>query len=68
MARYIKKTVKTVKTVSGKNMDYRFVKVNGNMKKVQVQAADGAFKAAIRLRNSRKKAIDKELLIHGITG
>ncbi|WP_171041147.1 hypothetical protein [Pseudoalteromonas aurantia] len=46
----------------------RFVRVNGVMKKVQVNGADHAFEAALKVRNGRKKQIEQELLIHGLAG
>ncbi|HCG8443424.1 TPA: hypothetical protein NKA96_002316 [Vibrio parahaemolyticus] len=46
---------------------YRFVKVNGAMKKVHIRSADGAFKAAMKVRRSRKQEVEKELLVHGVT-
>lgn len=46
---------------------YRFVKVNGVMTKVSVKAADSAFEAAMKVRNGKRKNLDKELLIHGVT-
>ncbi|KPA54130.1 hypothetical protein VT25_03575 [Photobacterium leiognathi subsp. mandapamensis] len=46
---------------------YRFIKVNGTMVKVEIQNADDAFAAAINVRSSRKKAVAKELFIHGVT-
>ncbi|EHA17623.1 hypothetical protein HAL1_00295 [Halomonas sp. HAL1] len=47
--------------------NYRFVKVNGEMTKVSVSAADSAFEAAMKVRNGKRKNLDKELLIHGVT-
>ncbi|MCT8514852.1 hypothetical protein KZO79_08355 [Chromohalobacter sp. TMW 2.2271] len=47
--------------------DYRFIKVNGEMTKVRVSAADSAFEAAMKVRNGKRKDLDKELLIHGVT-
>jgi hypothetical protein len=47
--------------------DYRFIKVNGEMTKVRVSAADSAFKAAMKVHNGKRKDLDKELLIHGVT-
>ena len=47
--------------------NYRFVKVNGEMTKVNVSAADSAFEAAMKVRNGKRKNLDKELLIHGVT-
>jgi hypothetical protein len=46
----------------------RFVRVNGVMKKVQLNSADHAFEAALKVRNGRKKQIEQELLVHGLTG
>ncbi|EPZ7321285.1 hypothetical protein ACXR5E_003959 [Vibrio mimicus] len=46
---------------------YRFVKVNGAMKKVHIRSADNAFEAAMKVRRSRKKEVEKELLVHGVT-
>ncbi|PWI31737.1 hypothetical protein DI392_19200 [Vibrio albus] len=46
---------------------YRFVKVNGAMRKVHVRSADSAFKAAMKVRKSRKQEVEKELLVHGVT-
>lgn len=46
----------------------RFVRVNGVMKKVRINGADDAFKAALKVRNGRKKQIEQELLVHGLTG
>ena len=50
-----------------KSGTYRFVKVNGTMIKVEVQHADAAFEAAMKIRNSRRKDLDKELFINGVT-
>ena len=50
-----------------KTVTYRFIKVDGTMVKVEIQNADDAFAAAMSVRSSRKKAIAKELFIHGIT-
>lgn len=47
--------------------NYRFVKVNGEMTKVRISAADSAFEAAMKVRNGKRKDLDKELLIHGVT-
>lgn len=47
--------------------NYRFIKVNGEMTKVRVSAADSAFEAAMKVRNGKRKDLDKELLIHGVT-
>ncbi|MBQ4845962.1 hypothetical protein [Pseudoalteromonas sp. MMG005] len=46
----------------------RFVRVNGVMKKVRINGADDAFVAALKVRNGRKKQIEQELLVHGLTG
>lgn len=46
---------------------YRFVKVNGAMKKVHIRSADSAFKAAMKVRRSRKNEVEKELIVHGVT-
>ncbi|MEZ9627432.1 hypothetical protein [Aliivibrio fischeri] len=50
-----------------KSGTYRFVKVNGTMIKVEVQHADAAFEAAMKIRTSRRKDLDKELFINGVT-
>ncbi|MDF4434300.1 hypothetical protein P3441_22090 [Vibrio parahaemolyticus] len=47
---------------------YRFVKVNGTMTKIDVKSADAAFEAAMNVRSSRKKDLDKELFINGVNG
>lgn len=44
---------------------YRFIKLHGEMTKIDIKNADAAFEAAMEIRTQRKKETEKELLIHG---
>ncbi|PMH16763.1 hypothetical protein [Vibrio splendidus] len=46
---------------------YRFVKVNGVMTKIDIKSVDAALEEALKIRHNRKKNLDKELLINGVT-
>ena len=58
------KRFKRITTTSEK---YRFLKVDGEMTKANISSANFAFEAAMKVHSGKKKSLEKELLIHGIT-
>lgn len=60
-------TLKSNKDSKTRNTEFRFIRVNGAMKKIQTHSADEAFKAAMRVRKSRKASSEKDILISGLT-
>lgn len=55
------------KTKNDASKAYRFVKINGIMTKVDVESVDAALEEALKIRHNRKKDIDKELFVNGVT-
>ncbi|EGQ8117163.1 MULTISPECIES: hypothetical protein [Vibrionaceae] len=55
------------KTKNDASKTYRFVKINGIMTKVDVESVDAALEEALKIRHNRKKDIDKELFVNGVT-
>ncbi|NOJ23584.1 hypothetical protein [Vibrio coralliilyticus] len=55
------------KTKNDASRTYRFIKINGIMTKVDVESVDAALEEALKVRSNRKKDIDKELFVNGVT-